>query len=418
MYVGTQALEGVQDINEQQVGVAVFGRQPGYETPRDNIVRVNAMELRKRIESYFANEGKEESLVFEVPRGTYALLFKKREVALAEHPLLGESAVLEDRDASPSGASPKESVERPRDLPIASSAWSFNSLAALLTVIMVASAVWAAVETFQNRRSESALHVWRSSAALNAFWLNFFGKGQPVEIVIADPAFTLAQEMTHQPLSLADYLDYRYRNIQSAVELSPEASKQQRSDLALIFSHNDGSVGDFRVARRIAEMEVGGGPTRLVYARDYSSHALRRNNAVLVGSSRSNPWAQLFEGQMAYHLVPANGTSEAYVQVDHPVGNEPARYTWTSDQNAEIGYCIIGLLPNLTNTGSTLTIAGTTSLATEAGGDFVTSEESLSSLLARFHRTTFPNFQLLLRVTRSNGTPIGTEILSYRLAAK
>ena len=69
IYVGNEViLNGVEDLHEQQIGTAVFGRPPLYDTSQDNIVRVNAMELRKRIDLYFANEGQNEPLVFEIPR--------------------------------------------------------------------------------------------------------------------------------------------------------------------------------------------------------------------------------------------------------------------------------------------------------------------------------------------------------------
>ncbi|MGH9589458.1 MAG: hypothetical protein ACRD25_03645, partial [Terracidiphilus sp.] len=67
-YVGTKALkEGCTDIHEQEIGHAVFGRDPDYETSLDNIVRVSATDLRKRIDGYFATEGADEPLIFEIP---------------------------------------------------------------------------------------------------------------------------------------------------------------------------------------------------------------------------------------------------------------------------------------------------------------------------------------------------------------
>lgn len=44
-------------IREQEIGSAVFGRAPDYDTGQDNIVRVHASELRHRLERYFSEEG-------------------------------------------------------------------------------------------------------------------------------------------------------------------------------------------------------------------------------------------------------------------------------------------------------------------------------------------------------------------------
>ncbi len=52
LYVGGQSLkEGCPEIHEQEIGTKVFGRPANYDRSQDNIVRVNATELRKRIEA-------------------------------------------------------------------------------------------------------------------------------------------------------------------------------------------------------------------------------------------------------------------------------------------------------------------------------------------------------------------------------
>jgi hypothetical protein len=79
---------------------------------------------------------------------------------------------------------------------------------------------------------------------------------------------------------------------------------------------------------------------------------------------------------------------------------------------------VIVFLPNPTNTGNTLILSGTDSQATEAGGDFLTSEENLEKLQVLLHAKAFPHFQILLRISRFNGTPLGSEIISYRIEKK
>src|SRR5258708_6453844 len=66
------------EITEQQIGILVFGRAEGYDSNDDNIVRSYARNLRKRIDQYFATEGKEETLRLEIPRGGYAPAFSAR----------------------------------------------------------------------------------------------------------------------------------------------------------------------------------------------------------------------------------------------------------------------------------------------------------------------------------------------------
>src|SRR5579862_1561513 len=60
--VDRELSERIDDITEQQIGVLVFGRPEGYDSNEDNIVRGYARNLRKRVDEYFAVEGREEKL--------------------------------------------------------------------------------------------------------------------------------------------------------------------------------------------------------------------------------------------------------------------------------------------------------------------------------------------------------------------
>lgn len=63
---------------EQQIGIHVFGRNPGYNPNEDNIVRSQARLLRLKLEHHFANEGKAEPVIITIPKGRYLPAFPKR----------------------------------------------------------------------------------------------------------------------------------------------------------------------------------------------------------------------------------------------------------------------------------------------------------------------------------------------------
>src|SRR5262245_20976045 len=65
-------------ITEQQVGIQVFGRRPGYSTNEDNIVRSQARILRQKIDLFFATEGAEDETIIVIPRGGYTPSFVPR----------------------------------------------------------------------------------------------------------------------------------------------------------------------------------------------------------------------------------------------------------------------------------------------------------------------------------------------------
>ena len=45
------------DLKERTLGVEVFGREPGYDTNADPVVRISAGEVRKRIAQYYHENG-------------------------------------------------------------------------------------------------------------------------------------------------------------------------------------------------------------------------------------------------------------------------------------------------------------------------------------------------------------------------
>src|SRR5499427_137906 len=67
-----QHLEGKdEELKESVIGVEIFGRAPDYNPKRDAIVRTEASRLRARLTEYYANGGKRDALVIELPKGGY-----------------------------------------------------------------------------------------------------------------------------------------------------------------------------------------------------------------------------------------------------------------------------------------------------------------------------------------------------------
>src|ERR1700741_2045879 len=68
-FVVERKLEGTtQDLTESVIGHHVFGRPASYSPGEDSIVRTEARILRQRLERYFADEGRDEPIVLEIPK--------------------------------------------------------------------------------------------------------------------------------------------------------------------------------------------------------------------------------------------------------------------------------------------------------------------------------------------------------------
>jgi hypothetical protein len=76
-YVVRQHLSGDGcRLKEYDIGVAVFGRGPGFDPRTDTIVRVQAIKLRRRLDAYFHSEGAAEPIRISIPKGSYRPVFE------------------------------------------------------------------------------------------------------------------------------------------------------------------------------------------------------------------------------------------------------------------------------------------------------------------------------------------------------
>jgi len=80
LFVGERALLAPDAvIREQEIGVELLGRTAGYDTGQDTLVRVQASQLRKKLQQYFAEDGKAEPIVIDLPKGCYVPVFRVRD---------------------------------------------------------------------------------------------------------------------------------------------------------------------------------------------------------------------------------------------------------------------------------------------------------------------------------------------------
>src|SRR5262245_27190272 len=74
-------LEGkLTDLKESVIGIEVFGREPGYDTHLDPVVRMEASKLRTRLSEYYAGPGAADACRIEIPKGGYVPQWQIRAV--------------------------------------------------------------------------------------------------------------------------------------------------------------------------------------------------------------------------------------------------------------------------------------------------------------------------------------------------
>src|ERR1700674_374621 len=75
--VTEQTIHGnAHELTEQHIGNALFHKPSDYSPLEDSSVRVHARQLRLQLHEYFNEEGHHEPLILDIPKGSYAPVFR------------------------------------------------------------------------------------------------------------------------------------------------------------------------------------------------------------------------------------------------------------------------------------------------------------------------------------------------------
>ncbi|HKQ87736.1 MAG TPA: tetratricopeptide repeat protein [Candidatus Acidoferrales bacterium] len=81
-FIVEEMLAGRGDkLKEFLIGVEVFGKESSFDPRMDPLVRVQARRLRTRLVRYYREEGQNDEVVIELPKGGYEPVFQRRETS-------------------------------------------------------------------------------------------------------------------------------------------------------------------------------------------------------------------------------------------------------------------------------------------------------------------------------------------------
>src|SRR5713101_6408816 len=76
-YIVKQTLHGnPHELTEQHIGNALFHKPSDYSPLEDSSVRVHVRQLRLKLHEYFNEDGRNETTILEIPKGSYAPVFR------------------------------------------------------------------------------------------------------------------------------------------------------------------------------------------------------------------------------------------------------------------------------------------------------------------------------------------------------
>ena len=181
------------------------------------------------------------------------------------------------------------------------------------------------------------------------------------------------------------------------------------------------NIGDMGAATRLLMSMQGRRPNVTIRnARNMTARDFMRGNFVLLGSSYSNPWIELFlDRRLNFHFASdePGGESEIHNLLPHP--GESSIYSLKGKMwESGVSYAHVALISNLTNTGRVLLVAGISMEATEAAAGFLlnpSSNEEMLKILGTVTSAQVPDFELLLETTALEGAPNSARLIAHRV---
>jgi hypothetical protein len=391
-YIVEQTLHGnAHDLTEQHIGNALFHKPSDYSPLEDSSVRVHVRQLRLKLHEYFNGDGRNEPIVLEIPKGSYAPVFRAAQKAETLPAAIEPNAI-------PAMAWPRWAL-----LP-----WALCALLAMLCGVLAYRMI--------THRAATAVPA---PAALSWPFSQIFDTRHQTIIVVADSNYGMARILSSQPGSLDQYLHREFLQ-------GPEASKIGAANSRLSEYLSNSTLTSFADVADVVALYRMAGPLQtqvlVRYPRDLRMRDLDHNNFVFIGSPGSNPWVTLLQDKLNFRETEGVVGNSAKVFVNrNPLPGEQAQYEglrWTGTMGED--YATISLLPNATHDGSVLVLQGLQQEGTEAAGRFladpVNQRQLMSALGISAGESRSQNiwFEALIRSRTVSGAPNTTTLVAVR----
>jgi len=348
-FVVLSKLDGqTEQLKERSIGIELFHRPPGYATGEDPVVRVQAGEVRRRLELYYQESSEGPQLHIELPVGSYSPVFH-----------WGQAAA--PREVQPSAAPPQ---------PLHTSSRSSRTKALLALAFVLLAAATACIAFL------SQDHVPPTASKLEQFWGPALVSPQPVLICIANATDHSSEE---------NILQISKRRLESLEKInsssdSPAAGTDERvTGEGLPISPEIVPAADASVAFSLSGMFGRlSKPSQLRIGSSATYEDLRSFPAVIIGGFNSK-WTMQLVSSLHFAFLRDHG--QYMIREEVPGGKVWATQTGPGGETVE-DFAIVARLIDSKTGQFTVTVAGIGPRGTEAAGEFVNSTRYLTEGLA------------------------------------
>jgi len=370
-------------LKEYQIATEVLGRPPGFDPQSDSTVRVQAGRLRVKLTEYYANEGANDPVIVEIPKGSYALTFHLR---------VGAGSL------TPVAPAPRLEPVEPKIEPRPSNRrWAIAVI--VLSVLLASSFTLSAILLSQRSAVQTAAATPVPSA-YQLFWNRFVTGPQQPWVIFSNGSFVGRPET-----------GMRYFN-------------STTDSHAFILDHYTG-VGEVLAIHQLDRIfYLFNRQARVKRGALFSLDDAKNNDLIFVGSPSENLTLIDLPGTREFifqRLDSGPRKGDLAVRNVHPQPGEESSYPATpANQPTVDDYAVVALLPGLDPSRSILILAGDSTFGTQAAVEYVCSEDSLKELLQRLKVSKPADlkfFEALLHVKIAHGVPVATDLVAVRRRA-
>ncbi len=384
-----EALGRGHEVSESEIAMKVMGRGAAFAPESDSAVRTRFVALRKKLDDYYAGEGRQSPVRLDIPRGTYTIRFLPNVQTEVIEPLA--PLVV----ATPSSKRP-----------------FLLGAASMLGVVIAGALGWFAIQNLMANRED---------ALLGKAWGGMLTRGSTVSVAIGTPVSFFVRDFGKAELPVGDPT-YRLM-VPRDPALANFYQKHRNEPLSdnFIFHPNMHSPlwGDAAAASIVSKMFGGHGVLmeQLPITRIHLV-ALRDRNAVIIGRPEYTDAARV--------LVPDDGMLIEYSAKDRAVGvhsrapsaGEPEWRFATGGLRHSYG--LITVLESDNASGKRIMMfSGINSDGAEAGARFMTSKDKLSVLDAEFRKRGYEQwpskYQVVIRTESFDTYSLQTQFDSLRV---
>ena len=381
-YLAQHALDhpGVS-VKEYQIATEVFGRPPDFDPHLDATIRVQVGRLRTKLAEYYSTLGSEDPIIVDLPKGTHALSFRHR----PPHP--GSKSAFERLSGVIQGERAKPQTFR--NLLVAVVFLSVSLVASIATIIGLA-VTRKAPQPAAPRESEIV------PAALQLFWAPFLNGPEEPWLIFSNAPFVGRSET-----------GLRFYN---PARDSPDKILEHYTGVGEVFAVRDLEHVFGLLKRRL----------RVKRGSLFTLDDAKNNDLIFIGSPKENltlrdiPSTHDFIFQ---RLSSGPRKGDLAVINVRPQPDEASTFLPPPGPPITQDYSIVALVPGLNPSRSTLILAGTTTVGTQAAAEFVCQPDSIQELLRRLHVSNAleaRTFEAVLRVEVKHDVPVETKITALR----